>query len=266
MREIRYSCPILQALIRGRYPSELACPWQREEPDRKRLREITQGAYDTGYIAREGALRCAKIRANLAAFVLGGLESKIADVQWLKPKGSPGAVSLWDASQTTRHRLIVTKGRRQPRWEALPRRTRDSGTSHRAGGASRGGRSRRCACPRRLATQLSAQGSAASQYLVSTHTSRSGHLRRRRVVAHPPGRPGRQGNQIWMTKWRFSCSNPSLILTTGTLEAEREREQHNQTEETHHCKDEQHNYRCNRAFYMMVRLLHLLSPLFLIGA
>jgi hypothetical protein len=53
----------------------------------------------------------------------------------------------------------------------------------------------------------------------------------------------------------------------GTLEAECEREQHqDQTEETHHPKDEQHNYRCNRVFYMTEWLLHLLSPLFLLGA
>jgi hypothetical protein len=59
----------LQAVTRGRYPSELAHPWQCEVPDRKRLREITQGAYDPGYVAREGALRSAEIRANLAAFI-----------------------------------------------------------------------------------------------------------------------------------------------------------------------------------------------------
>jgi hypothetical protein len=52
-----------------------------------------------------------------------------------------------------------------------------------------------------------------------------------------------------------------------SLEAECEREQqHNQAEETHHCKDEQRNYRCHRIFYMTEWLLHLLSPLFLIGA
>ena len=63
-----------------------------------------------------------------------------------------------------------------------------------------------------------------------------------------------------MTRWRLSCSNPSLILTTGSLEAEREREpQHNQTEETNHPKDEQRNYRCNRVFYMTQWLVHLLS-------
>ena len=53
----------------------------------------------------------------------------------------------------------------------------------------------------------------------------------------------------------------------GTLEAECEREsQHNQAEEAHHCKDEQHNHRCNRVFYVTEWLVHLLSPLFLIGA
>src|SRR5215207_8999064 len=260
MREIRYSCPILQALIRGRYPSELACPWQREAPDRKRLREITRGAYDPGYLAREGALRCAKIRANLAAFVLGGLEPKIADVQWLKPKGSPGTVTLWDASQTTGHTLIVTKDQGWPRWEALPSRTRGSGTCHRAGGASRGDRIRRRACPRRLAARLSAPGSAASRYPVCSHTRRSGHLRHRRVAAHPPGKPGRQGDQIWMTRWRLSCSIPFLALIRGTLKAEREREhQHDQAEETHHPQYEQSNYRCDRVFYVTVWLAHLLS-------
>ena len=71
---------------------------------------------------------------------------------------------------------------------------------------------------------------------------------------------------MWMTR-RLSCSNRSLILTTGTLEAEREREpQHKQTEETHHPKDEQHNYRCDRVFYMTEWFLHLLSPLLVIGA
>lgn len=54
-----------------------------------------------------------------------------------------------------------------------------------------------------------------------------------------------------MTRTEISCSNPSLILTTGTLEAEREREQHHdQDEETHHPKDEQRNYRCDRVFYV----------------
>jgi hypothetical protein len=53
----------------------------------------------------------------------------------------------------------------------------------------------------------------------------------------------------------------------GTLEAECEREsQHNQAEEAHHCKDEQRSYRCNRVFYVTEWLVHLLSPLFLIGA
>src|SRR5215213_11381345 len=144
---------------------------------------------------------------------------------------------------------------------------RGSETPHRAGGASRGGRTRRRACLRRLAARLSAPRSAASQYPVCSHTSRSGHLRHRRDVAHPPGKPGRQGNQIWMERWRLSCSSPSLILTRGTLAAECEREQqHNQAEETHHCKDEQHNYRCNRVFYVTEWLVHLLSPLFLLGA
>jgi hypothetical protein len=59
----------------------------------------------------------------------------------------------------------------------------------------------------------------------------------------------------------------SLILTRGTLEAECEREhQHNQTEESNRPKDEQHNYRCDRVFYVTEWLLHLLSPLFLVGA
>src|SRR5215210_2443828 len=165
------------------------------------------------------------------------------------------------------HTLIVTKDHRWPRWETPPRRTRGSGTSHQAGDASRGVRTRRRACPRRLAARLSAPGSAASQYPVCSHTSRSVHLRHRRVVAHPPGRPGRQGNQIWMTRGRLSCSSPSLIFSRESLEAEREREhQHNQTEETHRPKDEQHNYRCDRVFYVTEWLLHLLSPLFLIGA
>jgi hypothetical protein len=70
-----------------------------------------------------------------------------------------------------------------------------------------------------------------------------------------------------MTRTKLSCSNPFLILTRGTLEAEGEREhQHDQTEEPHRPKDEQRNYRCNRVSYMMVWLPHLLSPLFLIGA
>ena len=148
--QLAYFCRLLPE---GDIRANCRAPWQCEDPDRKRLREITQGAYDPGYLAREGALRCAKIRANLAAFVLGGLEPKIADVQWLKPKGSPGTVTLWDASQTTGHTLIVTKDQGWPRWEVLPSRTKGSGTSHQASGASRGGRTRRCACPRRLATQ-----------------------------------------------------------------------------------------------------------------
>ena len=70
-----------------------------------------------------------------------------------------------------------------------------------------------------------------------------------------------------MPRMKLSCSNPSLILTTESLEAEREREpQHKQTEETHHPKDEQRNYRCDRVFYMTEWLLHLPSPLFLLGA
>jgi hypothetical protein len=70
-----------------------------------------------------------------------------------------------------------------------------------------------------------------------------------------------------MTRTKISCSNPSLILTTGTLEAERERQQqYDQTEETHHPKGEQRNYRCDRVFYVTEWLAHLLSPLFLIGA
>jgi hypothetical protein len=32
-----------------------------------------------------------------------------------KSKGSPGALTLWDASQTTWHKLIVTKDQRWPR-------------------------------------------------------------------------------------------------------------------------------------------------------
>jgi hypothetical protein len=70
-----------------------------------------------------------------------------------------------------------------------------------------------------------------------------------------------------MTRTKLSCSNPFLILTRGTLEAEREREQqHNKAEETHHPKGEQRNYRCDRVFYMTEWLAHLLSPLFVIGA
>jgi hypothetical protein len=48
-------------------------------------------------------MKYAETRPSLAVFVLGGLEPKIADVQWLKPKGSPDTVTLWDASQTTGH-------------------------------------------------------------------------------------------------------------------------------------------------------------------
>ena len=63
-----------------------------------------------------------------------------------------------------------------------------------------------------------------------------------------------------MTRWRLSCSIPSLALTRGTLEAEREREhQHDQAEETHHSQYEQSNYRCDRIFYVTVWLAHLLS-------
>jgi hypothetical protein len=70
-----------------------------------------------------------------------------------------------------------------------------------------------------------------------------------------------------MERTKLSCSNPSLILTTGTLEAEREREhQHDQAAETHHPKGEQRNYRCERVFYVTEWLAHLLSPLFSIGA
>jgi len=65
---------------------------------------------------------------------------------------------------------------------------------------------------------------------------------------------------------RVSCSIPSLALTSGTLEAEREREhQHGQAEETHRPEYEQSNYRCDRVFYVTVWLAHLLSPLFSIG-
>jgi len=65
---------------------------------------------------------------------------------------------------------------------------------------------------------------------------------------------------------RASCSIPSLALTSGTLEAEREREhQHGQAEETHRPEYEQSNYRCDRVFYVTVWLAHLLSPLFSIG-
>ena len=53
---------------------------------------------------------------------------------------------------------------------------------------------------------------------------------------------------------------PSLNLTKGILEAEREREhQQDQAEETHRPKDEQHDYRCDRIFYVTEGLLHLLS-------
>jgi hypothetical protein len=46
----------------------------------------------------------------------------------------------------------------------------------------------------------------------------------------------------------------------GTLEAECERQQqYDQTEETHHPKDEQRNYRCDRVFYVTEWLAHLLS-------
>ena len=58
----------------------------------------------------------------------------------------------------------------------------------------------------------------------------------------------------------------SLILT-GNLEAEREREQqHDKAEETYHPKGEQRDYRCERVSYVTGWLLHLLSPLFSIGA
>jgi hypothetical protein len=67
----------LQACTRGRYPSELACPWQCEDPDRERIRESTRGAYDPEYVAREGALRSAEIWTTLAALVLGSLEHKL---------------------------------------------------------------------------------------------------------------------------------------------------------------------------------------------
>ena len=54
---------------------------------------------------------------------------------------------------------------------------------------------------------------------------------------------------------------------TGTLEAEREHEpQHKHPEETHHPNDEQRHYRCKRVVYVTEWSLHLLSPLFLIGA
>jgi hypothetical protein len=70
-----------------------------------------------------------------------------------------------------------------------------------------------------------------------------------------------------MTRWRLSCPTPSLILTTGTLEAQCEREhKHNKAEETHHSYGEQRNYRCDRIFYVTEWLVHLLSPLLLIGA
>jgi hypothetical protein len=59
----------------------------------------------------------------------------------------------------------------------------------------------------------------------------------------------------------------SLILTPGTLEAEREREhQHDQAEETHHPTGEQRNYRSERVLFVTEWLAHLLSPLFSIGA
>jgi hypothetical protein len=136
------------------------------------------------------------------------------------------------------------------------------------------GRRRISGCPHPQACLPTASCSAIICSMVSsiavpscTHTSRSVHLRRRRGAANLLDRPGRQGDQTWMPKKRLSCSSPSLVLSREPLEAECERQhQHSQAEETHRPKDEQHNYRCDRIFYMTEWFVHLLPPLLLVGA